>query len=264
MPPVDHHTVLRWSEHGLVAVDEGPPGRLLVADSWRVVDGSVRGYDAHWARFCGCCDELGLAPDLLARFRAAVTAALPRAGRWFPRIELAGGAGGRVGSPPDLRLRLRPAQPAAAPRARVIVAEPGDPRGHPRRKGPDIPLLRELRAKAVAAGADELLLCDAGGRLLEGAFTSLLWWEGDTLWTTPDERTLPSVTRLLLLEIARERGTPTGVRAPRPPELAGCETWLTNAAHGICVVGAWGSRPAAPAPRAAEWRAALERTARPI
>jgi branched-subunit amino acid aminotransferase/4-amino-4-deoxychorismate lyase len=263
VPTVDHHTVLRWSEHGLVALAEDPRGAVLVADSWLVADGAVRGYDAHWARFCGCCDELGLAPDLLARFRAAVSAALPRAGRWFPRIELAGSAGGRVGSSPDLRLRLRPAQPPAS-RARVIVAEPGDLRGHPRWKGPDIELLHELRAQAVAAGADELLLCDAGGRLLEGAFTSLLWWEGDALCTTPDERTLPGITRLLLLQIARERGTPTRVRAPLAHELADCETWLTNAAHGICVVGAWGPEPAAPAPRAADWRAALDRTARPL
>ena len=93
-----------------------------------------------------------------------------------------------------------------------------------------------------------------------------MWWEGDALCTTPDERTLPSVTRALLLEIARERGVEVRRRSPLPAELAGCEAWLANAAHGICVVSAWepGGPEAGPALRAADWRAALDATARPL
>ena len=247
---------MRWSPGGLRTVEDEPGATLLALDSWLVDGGAVRGYDLHWARFAGWCRELGL--DDLAPFRAAVTAALPRTGRWFPRVEAVGGAAAT-----ELRLRLRPA-PALAREARVLVAAPGDLRVRPRWKGPDLELLLALRAQAVATGAGELLVCDAEGRLLEGAFTSLLWWEDGALWTTPDERTLPSVTRALLLAIAQARGVRLGVRAPLPAELAGCETWLVNAAHGICVVTAWDGAPAAPAPRAARWQAALDLAARPL
>lgn len=272
MHPADHDTLLRWSEHGLQRASDEPPGALLAADSWLVEDGAVRGYDAHWSRFGGWCDELGVHAGVLARFRSGVTAALPRAGRWFPRVELVAGAaadpagarGAPIGGADRLRLRLRLRPAAAAKReARVIVAPPGDPRTRPRRKGPDLGLLLALRARAVAAGADELLLCDDEGRVLEGALDSLLWWEDDTLCTTPDERTLPGITRALLLAIARERGVAIRVHSPLPTQLAGRETWLTNALHGIRVVR-WGPASAGSARHREPWQAELERTARRI
>jgi branched-subunit amino acid aminotransferase/4-amino-4-deoxychorismate lyase len=246
-PPPD--TVLRWSEHGLAVASGEPAGPLLAADSWLVSGGAVRGYDAHWARFGGWCRELGVPPDQLACFRLAVTASLPRGGRWFPRVEVAA-----AGAEHDLRLRLRPAPPASV-HARVLVAGPGDPRTRPTWKGPDLERLLALRERAAAAGADELLLCDGDGRLLEGALSSLLWWQDETLCTTPAQRTLAGITRALLLEIAGRRGVAVAVRSPLPDELAGCETWLTSALHGIRVVADWG-----PAPRAAAWRAELDRT----
>ena len=71
-------------------------------------------------------------------------------------------------------------------------------------------------------------IADADGRLLEGAFTSLLWWEGETLCAVPDDAPiLPGITRALLLELARERGTPVAQRRPRaaragrPRDVAG-------------------------------------------
>jgi len=262
---VDAAAILVWRDGDLRAVDEAPAGALLAADSWRVDEGRVRGYDRHWARFAGWCDDLRVDAGQLAAFRDATTALLPRTGRWLPRVDLVGSAGGRAGASAHLLLRLRPAQPLMH-EARVRTAEPGDLRSHPRRKGPDLALLLGLRAGAIAAGADELVLRDASGRLLEGALNSLLWWEGDALCTAPDERTLPSVTRALLLEIAHERGVSVRRRLPLASELAGCEAWLANAAHGICVVSAWGpgGPEAGPAMRAGDWRAALDATARPL
>jgi branched-subunit amino acid aminotransferase/4-amino-4-deoxychorismate lyase len=247
--PTPPATVLRWSESGLVAASGERAGPLLAVDSWLVSGGAVRGYDAHWARFGGCCRELAVPPEELARFRLAVTASLPRDGRWFPRVEVVAARAGH-----ELRLRLRPA-PAASVQARVLVASPGDPRTRPTWKGPDLERLIALRERAAAAGADELLLCDGDGRLLEGALSSLLWWQDETLCTTPARRTLPGITRALLLEIARHRGVAVVERSPLPKELAGCETWLTSALHGIRVVAGWGA-----APRAAAWRAALDGT----
>lgn len=249
----EHHTLLRWSGSELSPVDGAPQSPLLAADSWLVQDGATRGRDAHWARFGGWARELGVAPGSLERFRIAVEDVMPRSGRWFPRLEVV--EGGHV------QLRLRPAQPIVS-QVRVAVGPAGDPRVRPRWKGPDIPLLLELRAQAVAAEADELLLCDDEGRLVEGAFTALLWWEKETLCTTPQDRTLPSVTRALLLAIARERGVPVMVRSPLPEEIAAGETWLVNAAHGLQTVTAWDGKPAGPAPRAGIWRAALDARAR--
>jgi branched-subunit amino acid aminotransferase/4-amino-4-deoxychorismate lyase len=219
---------------------------LLVADSWLVEDGHVRAGVAHWARFAGSCAEVGADPADLARFRRAVVAALPASGRWFPRVEL--GAEG-------LALRVRRAPPQALT-ASVEVAPPGDPRRSPRVKGPDLELLAGLRA---ASRADEVLLRDAAGALREGALSSLLWWEDDALCTTPDEHTLPGVTRAVLLVLALHRGIEVRMRSPLPAELAGREVWLTSALHGIRAVSGWlaPAQPAGKPLRAAAWRAAL-------
>lgn len=255
MPLADHETVLRWTAAGLRDAPGAAAGPLLAADSWLVDGGAVRAEDAHWARFGDACRAHGTGAGELARFRAAATAAVPATGRWFPRVEL-----GERG----LALRLRPAPPPGAGEARVVVAAPGDPRRCPRRKGPDLALLMGLREHARAAGADELLLCDEAGALREGALSSLLWWEGATLCTTPDEHTLPGITRALLLDGARGRGVAVRVRSPLPRELAGLEVWLTSALHGIRVVSAWldPAQAAGPPERAAAWRASLSLSAR--
>jgi branched-subunit amino acid aminotransferase/4-amino-4-deoxychorismate lyase len=244
-------TVLRWTGHELRAVAGAPAAALLVADSWLVDEGFERAAGAHWARFGAVCLQLGVQRAQLAAFRCAVAAALPAEGRWFPRVEL---------TDDGLALRLRRAPPPAR-EARVLVAAPGDPRRQPRRKGPDLELLAGLREQARARGADEVLLCDGAGRLLEGALSSLLWWEGDALCTTPDETVLPGVTRALALQIARERGVEVRTLAPAPADLADRETWLTSALHGIRVVSAWVEpRQTAGAPRrAGDWREELDR-----
>jgi branched-subunit amino acid aminotransferase/4-amino-4-deoxychorismate lyase len=218
----------------------------LAADSWLVEDGVVRAPDAHWARFGDAWLRHGVDHAELARLRAAATAAVPARGRWFPRVELRSSG---------LAVRVRRAPPQQL-EARVAVAPPGDPRRCPRVKGPDLDMLVALRS---ASPADELLLCDDAGALREGALSSLLWWEGDVLCTTPDEHTLPGVTRALLLAHARERGVELRVRSPLPEELAGLEVWLTSALHGIRAVSAWlaPAQPAGEAPRAGAWRAAL-------
>jgi branched-subunit amino acid aminotransferase/4-amino-4-deoxychorismate lyase len=245
-------TVMPFNGHELQPAVTAPPSALLVADSWLVDEGYGRAAAAHWARFGGSCRALGVERAELRRFQVAASAALPPQGRWFPRVEL---------TAHGLALRLRRAPPVAGPHARVIVGAPGDPRRHPRRKGPDLELLAGLRAHARERGADELLLCDDDGALLEGALSSLLWWEDDALCTTPDEHALPGVTRALLLARARERGVEVRVRTPLPEQLAGRETWLTSALHGIRVVSGWVAPriEAGDGVRAPRWREELDR-----
>jgi branched-subunit amino acid aminotransferase/4-amino-4-deoxychorismate lyase len=226
-----------------------PQNALLAADSWLVEDGVVCAVDAHWARFGAACLQEGVGPERLARFRDEVTAAVPAAGRWFPRVELTAAG---------LALQVREAPPPAL-EARVVVAAQADPRTQPRRKGPDLELLIALREGARAAGADELLLRDEAGALREGALSSLLWWEDDVLCTTPGEHTLAGITRALLLAHAREQGVELRVRSPHPAELAGREVWLTSALHGIRAVSDWlePAQPAGAPLRAEAWRALL-------
>jgi branched-subunit amino acid aminotransferase/4-amino-4-deoxychorismate lyase len=225
---------------------------LLAADSWLVDDGRVRAIERHWARFAATCREHGVEPDALAALRAAVARALPARGRWFPRVDLRADG--------ELAFQVRPA-PARAPTVVAWVADVADPRVEPRRKGPDIERLAILRGRAAAHRASEAVIADADGRLLEGAFTSLLWWEGETLCTVPDDAPiLLGITRALLLELARDRGTPVAQRRPQPQELATRETWLVSALHGIRVVTAWanGGPPAGEAPRAGGWQRLLD------
>ncbi|HEX2102365.1 MAG TPA: aminotransferase class IV [Solirubrobacteraceae bacterium] len=233
----------------------GPPrGAVAAADSWLVEDGCARGADLHWARFARGCAAAGVAVP--AGLRAAVEHALPVTGRWWPRVEARADG--------ELRLAVRPA-PARQPTVAAWVSD-RDPREAPARKGPDLERLGALRAEAARHGAEEALLADPGGCLLEGAYTSLLWWEDDALCAVPDDAAiLDGVTRRLLLGLAPALGVAVRHRRPAPAELAGREVWLTNAVHGIRVVRAWADdAPAGEPRRAAAWQARLEALAEPL
>jgi branched-subunit amino acid aminotransferase/4-amino-4-deoxychorismate lyase len=228
---------------------------LLAADSWLVADGRVRAVERHWARFSATCGEHGVRPEAIAALRAELERAVPPDGRWFPRVELRADG--------ELAFELRPAPPRE-PTVVAWIADVPDPRSAPRRKGPDLERLAALRERAAAHGAGEAVLADDDGRLLEGAFTSLLWWEGATLCAVPDDAPiLPGVTRALLLELARGDGTPVAWRRPAPAELAGNETWLVSALHGIRAVTRWtdGGPAGGDAPRAAAWQRRLDELA---
>jgi branched-subunit amino acid aminotransferase/4-amino-4-deoxychorismate lyase len=231
-------------------------GEVAVTESWLVEDGRARGLDRHWARFARGCAEAGI--DAGAP-RAAVEHALPVAGRWFPRVE--------VRTDGDLRLAVRPAPPRQ-PDVVAWIADRPDPRRVPRRKGPDLDRLGALRAEAARHGAGEAVIADAGGRLIEGAYTSLLWWEDEALCAVPDDAPiLDGVTRALLLGLAAAEGLEVRMRRPAPADLDGREVWLTSALHGIRAVTGWVAAvaPVAGAPRRAPaWQARLEALAAPV
>lgn len=233
-------------------IDVGAAGDdLAAADSWLVADGRARFLDAHRDRFMAACFMAAYAGrDRLAvsRFWAAAVVGLPETGRWFPRVELTTAG--------MLRLRIRPA-PETGRDLAVWPADRPDPRRQPTIKGPDLPVLGQLRDRAVRAGADEALLTAPDGTVLEGATTSLLWWENDEL-CVPDPAlpVLRGVTSLAIQRHAREVGvTIRPVRAP-VARLAGREAWMVNALHGIRPVAGWlgAGFPAGAAPRAASWQ----------
>jgi branched-subunit amino acid aminotransferase/4-amino-4-deoxychorismate lyase len=221
-----------------------PSGRLteasgdqpVVVDSWLVRHGRVRGYDLHWARFAGSIAEYGV--NEVAAFRAATEAILPRSGLWFPRLEL------HLDPRPWVAVRLRPA-PELTGSARVWVYRGPDPRRQPSRKGPDFKAQEELRRRAKEHGADEAILLDEHGRVREGVFSNVLWWDGADLCTAADDGAiLPGITRRLVLDHCADLEVRVRYRCAPPEHLADREVWITSALHGIRVVSEWDSRPA--------------------
>lgn len=258
--PAVGEALLTWTScQGLMP---GPAaGRpLLVADSWLVREGRVRAFDRHRERFVRACRECGgPAADRLAEFWRDVAAVLPRTGEWFPRVEL-------TADTRELRLLLRQAPPLAD-EVRLWAAGQPDPRAVPRRKGPDLEILAGVRGRAAGAGAQEAVLVDADGTVLESATASVLWWEDDTLCLPPPGLpVLPGVTIALIRERARRLGIPLAPRERTVPELDGREVWLVNALHGIRPVTAWTGRPmnAGPARHAANWREWLNSIEEPL
>ncbi|MGW2641398.1 aminotransferase class IV [Streptomyces sp. NPDC001348] len=264
--PATLEGLLTWTPRGGLTAGPVDGGRLLVADSWLVRDGRVRGFSRHRERFlraCGECDGPSL--RRLLEFWQDMTAALPRTGEWFPRVELTAESG-------ELRLLLRHAPPLGT-EIRVWAAGQCDPRTLPRRKGPDLDVLARVRRRAAAADAEEAVLVTPSGVVLESATASVLWWEDGTLCLpTPRLPVLPGVTVGLIQERALRSGIRVAHRERTLTELDGREVWLVNALHGIRPVTGWtggtdGSdvpmRAAEPV-RAPEWREWLDGLMEPL
>lgn len=254
--------LLAWSPTRGLTPGPEQSGRLLAADSWLLRDGRVRGFDRHRERFLRACGECGAPPmRRLIEFWHDMTAALPRTGEWFPRVELAAGS-------LELRLLLRHAPPLGTD-VRVWAAGQPDPRTVPRRKGPDLDALARVRGRSpgAGAGADEAVLIAPSGAVLEATSSSVLWWEDDTLRLPPLRLpVLAGVTMRLIQERAERTGTRLAFRERTLAELDGREVWLVNALHGIRPVSEWTGRlmTAGPAVRAPEWRKWLDDIMEPL
>ncbi|MFF7732711.1 MULTISPECIES: aminotransferase class IV [unclassified Streptomyces] len=249
-----------WTPGRGLAPQRAAGGRLLVADSWLLREGRVRAYARHRERFSRSCGECGgPEPVRLAAFWRDVTAALPRSGVWFPRVELAAGS-------LELRLLLRPAPPLGTG-VRLWAAGQSDPRSVPRRKGPDLDTLARVRRRAAGEGAEEAVLIAPSGTVLESATAGVLWWEDDTLCLPPSRLpVLPSVTAGLVRERALRLGLRIAHRERTVAGLDGREVWLVNALHGIRPVTGWAGRQlrVPEAERAGEWREWLDGMMEPL
>lgn len=202
--------------------DRGAGLSPLIVDSWLVVDGACRGLDLHLRRFREGCRTL-VGRDVPPSFERRVREACRRPGRWFPRLEAH-----RDGS---LTVVLRSA-PALRHSTTLAVAAEWDARAYPELKGPDLPWLAERRNRAVAQGADDALLCDTTGRVVEAANATLLW-ERDGAVVRPDVRRLPSVTEELALAAS---GIPAVVAPVTLADLPRTPCWALSSLHGITPV----------------------------
>ena len=204
---------------------------LAVADSWLVEDGKIRSLERHFERFVAGCLAQGVIQsrsDLpFDSFFDQCLALIPVAGRWFPRLEY------HFGEQDPLFFRLREA-PEQTRELSLWVLDAADPRVNPAVKGPDLSLGMQLRRKAQLHGADEALLLDERGHLIEGALSSIVWWRGNQFFAPNHEtRWLPSVTREEVMEIARQSGFEVLETSASILELEGCELWSLSSLQGI-------------------------------
>lgn len=211
-----------------MAAPHRPAERLVVADSFRVRIGShgaeVRGLQHHVSRFSRSVREAsaGEAPGT-GNFLSDAAVRIAAFGAGFPRWELWESAPGVYAH----RLSLRPLPELLEAVDLVTV---GNVRlEHPERKGPNIPVFARINRGCGA----EAVLTDTHGSVREGATTSLVWWDGDTLCVSASLERVPSVTEHLVREIAANAGIHTEAADAAPSALHGREVWAVNALHGI-------------------------------
>ena len=205
---------------------------ILVADSLLVSEGKVRSLDKHLVRFM---KQTSLkAPELLPElpeFLFKFIELVPRTGNQFPRLE--------IQSDLSLKVQIRPAPELTETVTLWTYPEP-DPRVDLSVKGPELQLGAEIRAKAKEHGADEAILLTKAGFISEGALSSLVWWEDETLVAPNDEIPwLESVTRQEIFEIAQNLGIQTKQLNAKPEDLINKEVWLLSSLQGIRTVTNW-------------------------
>ena len=169
------------------------------------------------------------------------------------RLTLSRGIGVRGYSPkgaehPTLVMSLHaaPAAPASSPskpgaaaasRWKLITSSIRLPAGEPLAQFKTCNKLPQIlaRAEADAAGADEALLLNTEGFVVEAASSNLFWIEGDAVCTPPlASGILPGVTRAVILEICDSLGIKTRESRVTSEELKrGQSIFLSLSSWGV-------------------------------
>ncbi len=197
----------------VAASDEGFARGRAAFETLRVYGGRPFRLDEHLVRLAGSAERLGLPEPDVEALRALVDAALEAAGV------------GDVG----VRIYWTPGVPGAGPTAIVLVSaipdwiEPARARGQrlvslafPARSSPwllpgtkSVSYATHVAAEAEAKrrGADDAVLVDLDGTVLEGTVTNVWWREGEVILTPELELgILAGETRAALLGLAAEEG----------------------------------------------------------
>ena len=187
-------------------------------ETMRVFHGKPFRWEQHIERLQRGADFLGIklpfTPEALLGFADELIAKnnLPDA---LLRLTLSRGVGVRGYSPkgaenPILVMSLHPAPAFDAgnpPRWKLITSSHRLPANEPLAHYKTCNKLVQIlaRAEADAAGADEALLLNTDGFVVEGASSNLFWIEGNAVCTPPlAAGILPGVTREVILEICQE------------------------------------------------------------
>jgi len=192
-------------------------------ETMRVFRGKPFRWEQHIERLQRGADflkiKLPFAPAALRQFADELVAKnnLPDA---LLRLTLSRGVGVRGYSPKGaeqstLVMSLHPAPVCDAnnpPRWKLIASTHRLPANEPLAQFKTCNKLAQIlaRAEADAAGADEALLLNTDGFVVEGASSNLFWIEDHTVCTPPlAAGILPGVTRAVVLEICRQLGLAT-------------------------------------------------------
>jgi branched-subunit amino acid aminotransferase/4-amino-4-deoxychorismate lyase len=253
--------LFRWQRGGLAPLEHCDPAQevILAADSWRVSDGRALAIDLHRDRFFAALEAQlpGAATELaLAGFWSAVVDSIPRSGNQFPRVELQSRR-----DAPVLVFRQRPA-PELKHSVTVATHSGPDPRTRPTIKGPDTAALLKARTDVQRRGAEEAIILSPDGFIVEGAYSAIVWWRGDTLCApSPELDRVDSVTARSVIALATALGVDIYYEAVPPESLDGLEIWSLSALHGIRIITGWtdGPAPAEEPGRLSLWRARLDR-----
>lgn len=208
-------------------------------------DGELVALAAHLDRLVAGCAALGLpAPDRTQAerlLRQALAEAGLQTGRAAARLTLTSGSGGRGLDRPDAPSLRLVATAAAAPRpttpARLVTAQARRNDQSPASRLKTLSYLDNVlaRAEARAAGADEALMLNTGGRLACAAAANLFWIAEGALFTPAlDCGVLAGVARGEVLARAAAFGVRVHEVAAGPEALAAAEAvFLSNALIGL-------------------------------
>lgn len=107
---------------------------------------------------------------------------------------------------------------------------------------------------AQAQGYDDALWASEDGFLFEGPTATLVWLNGDTLYTVPAETgILIGTTAAFLFEHAGELGLKTAQERIRPVDLTAADgAWMTSSVRGIAPIRSLDGVPLSQSPRTAE------------
>ena len=217
-----------------------------VFTSLLVVDGQARDLAVHLARLEASVRDL-YGKDLPASLRARLSD--PGWSAW-----LAARPTGRlritvrpVGGPLQATIEVVPLAPVPSEPAAIALRPVTVPGGIGPHKWRDRRLLAELAARAGGAAADQVLLMDETGELLETDRANVFAVIDGVLLTPPaDGRLLPGTTRAAVMRAARAAGIRVGQKPLTLDQVAAAtEVFVTNAVVGVLPVAAIDGCPAA-------------------
>jgi 4-amino-4-deoxychorismate lyase len=102
---------------------------------------------------------------------------------------------------------------------------------------------------AARTGADDVLWVSSDGYALEGPTSTLVWLDGETLYTVPVEETgvLAGTTARWLLDHAGELGLRADERLVRPAELTDVDgAWFASSVRGLAEIRSLDGAPLRP------------------
>jgi aminodeoxychorismate lyase len=176
------------------------------------------------------------------------------------RLTLSRGIGQRGYSPknaerPTLVMATYPmpaVDPSNPPAWRVFISSFRLPAGEPLARFKNLNKLPQVmaRAEADAEAADEALLVNSDGHVVEGSTSNLFWIRNGTICTPPlPSGILPGVTRAVVMELCRKLGTEVLEKNIAPAELNKMDgALLSLSSTGIAEIAFLNGQPLKRAP----------------